>query len=543
MIENDKTESWLQANFYVAILVLLVYVFMPFFWSSWATAHCEEDAYYYFAIARNLADGKGITYNGEWTNGFQPLWLFFLSPIFLFKSSLIFPLKLALLVGGLFFLLGGFMVYRSGLLLFSEKSLARFSAILWLTSVFAFEQSVNGLETGLYFFCLSLLVYVYLKRIRLNENPGLRDWVYLGLLSGICFLARIDVCLILIPLWIAGGWHSYRADKIGARALCAENVETKVSRTTRKNLYFIFIGFLVFLALALPWVFYNLWLWANPLPVSALFAKLQFWQKMTFKWRAVMSIKALLRLPIFYPFSFYTFFRHWNRLNFILLVIGSGIWLVLFIFDRKLREKVLRLPLISFIFAGAFLTLGYMIPTTAHWFIPRYLSPLILLLSFYIAIFWHHYLRKVPVLFGIICACLVFVLVYLDFYGVMYKQMNQKYYMNFYRLENIEWIKKNLPENAPIGCFQSGIYHYYLTPEGYTVYNLDGKMSISAYKALKGNYLGSYIRDKGIVYVIDWPQYLQPFFRNYKMERDKDYRILATLGSDSLAEMLYNNRE
>lgn len=518
----------------VLILILAVYIFMPFFREGWANAHCEEDAYYYFSIARNLAQGQGLTYAGEWTNGFQPLWQFLISVIFLFPTSLMTPVKIALVLGGIFFLMSGLMVYRSGLLLWKEKSLAQFATLVWLSCIFAFEQAMNGLETGLYFFGLSGLIYVFLKRIRLNPSPGLRDWIYLGLVSGICFLARIDACLILVPIWGAGWWHTYRK---------LRRVGTKVPRTVRKSIFHIFIGFLVFLALALPWVGYNLWLWGNPLPVSAYFAGVQFWQEMTFKWRVAMSLKALLRLPLFYPLSFYTYFRHWNQMNFILLAIGSLIWGGCFLFDRKLRDEVLKLPLGSMIFAAAFLTLGYLIPTTAHWFIPRYLAPVILLLLFYAAVFWHHYLGRNPVLIGGVCAALIVFSPLLDYYGAGRKNLFPKYYLNIYRLENVEWIKKHLPANKPIASFQSGIYHYYLSPAGYQFYNLDGKVSISAYQALKGNRLDRYVREKRIVYMIDWTQYLKPFFKNYHWEPEKDYRILGRLESDDLAELVYNGKE
>src|SRR5438105_15832144 len=41
----------------------------------------EDDAFYYFRIARNIALGHGSTYDGvNSTNGYQPLWLAVLVP-------------------------------------------------------------------------------------------------------------------------------------------------------------------------------------------------------------------------------------------------------------------------------------------------------------------------------------------------------------------------------------------------------------------------------------------------------------------------------
>ena len=44
----------------------------------------EEDAFYYFQIARNLAEGKFSTFDGgiTRTNGYHPLWLFLITPFY-----------------------------------------------------------------------------------------------------------------------------------------------------------------------------------------------------------------------------------------------------------------------------------------------------------------------------------------------------------------------------------------------------------------------------------------------------------------------------
>lgn len=50
--------------------------------TAFAHAMFHDDAYYYFTIARNLAAGRGPTFNGfDRTNGFHPLWLAVLSAL------------------------------------------------------------------------------------------------------------------------------------------------------------------------------------------------------------------------------------------------------------------------------------------------------------------------------------------------------------------------------------------------------------------------------------------------------------------------------
>ncbi|MFH1841774.1 MAG: hypothetical protein ABIF77_01070 [bacterium] len=52
------------------------------------TSLIADDAYYYFTIARNLAEGLGPTFDGlASSNGFHPLWQFLLVPLFRFGGD------------------------------------------------------------------------------------------------------------------------------------------------------------------------------------------------------------------------------------------------------------------------------------------------------------------------------------------------------------------------------------------------------------------------------------------------------------------------
>jgi hypothetical protein len=41
-----------------------------------------DDAYLSLTIAKNIAEGLGPSYSGEYTNGFQPLYVFIMVPVF-----------------------------------------------------------------------------------------------------------------------------------------------------------------------------------------------------------------------------------------------------------------------------------------------------------------------------------------------------------------------------------------------------------------------------------------------------------------------------
>src|SRR5437868_6330562 len=57
---------------------------LPYFQSPfYLIAHVPDDAYYYFAIAKNMALGHSITIDGiHATNGMHPLWLVIIAPFF-----------------------------------------------------------------------------------------------------------------------------------------------------------------------------------------------------------------------------------------------------------------------------------------------------------------------------------------------------------------------------------------------------------------------------------------------------------------------------
>ena len=66
-----------------------------------------DDAFYYFQIARNLAEGKFSTFDGgiTRTNGYHPLWLFLITPFYWIfdKETALFAIKafeIMLVAGG-----------------------------------------------------------------------------------------------------------------------------------------------------------------------------------------------------------------------------------------------------------------------------------------------------------------------------------------------------------------------------------------------------------------------------------------------------------
>ncbi len=115
-----------------------------------------DDAFYYFVTARNIAEGRGITFDGlSMTNGFHPLWMLICIPVFsLAKSDLYLPLRIVVMILGLLNAATGILLYRFFKKKFSNAS-AIFVAVFWTFTPTIFElTSKLGLESGLTAFAL-----------------------------------------------------------------------------------------------------------------------------------------------------------------------------------------------------------------------------------------------------------------------------------------------------------------------------------------------------------------------------------------------------
>jgi len=152
-----------------------------------------DDSFYYFTIARNAADGLGLTFDGiNPTNGFHPLWMLTL--------LLLWPLggiKAGLVAGALF---GAFTV------LLAHRLVARATGSSWAGTAAALCTAanpalyitwINGLETSLALLGLSLFLW-YSGRPTAPEQATRRALV-LGLLAGLTTLARTDYVLLVGP--------------------------------------------------------------------------------------------------------------------------------------------------------------------------------------------------------------------------------------------------------------------------------------------------------------------------------------------------------
>jgi len=240
------------------------------------TVAFDEDAYYGFAVARNVAGGNGITAaHGEPTNGFQPLWTFLLVPAFalagsdraalasIYLPSIVLWLTAAWLFAGL--IARHAESAESGLgKLIALPCLALFLGDVRLTGYF-----FNGLETGCYAVAL-LLFWRWLeveKPLREQASPQLS--LAFGLRLGALLLVRNDAVLIAPFLLLAGARRGLTLRRI---ALAAG------------------IAGVVFL----PWIIYNYLLTGGIQPQSGVATMMRAGQNLLDPVRVRSAVRAVL---------------------------------------------------------------------------------------------------------------------------------------------------------------------------------------------------------------------------------------------------------
>ena len=168
---------------------------------NYQSLNFHPDAYYYFGIARNLADGGTFTFDGESvTTGFHPLWQFLSTGIyFVFRDMASFHVAILgtstlLFIGG--YLLLAQVALRNGI---SPGAFGLVSIPVFAINVSLFQKS--GMENSLVFFLLSLFLWTQYQGWR---DSG-RTVVATALVLSLVYLARLD-SIFLIPLFV--GWYT-----------------------------------------------------------------------------------------------------------------------------------------------------------------------------------------------------------------------------------------------------------------------------------------------------------------------------------------------
>lgn len=411
-----------------------------------------DDAFYYFNVARNAALGYGLTFDRiNPTNGFQPLWQAVCVGVHFLVSDRNDFLHAVNVVQSVLFALGMYLVFRSICL----KSDARIFSIICMVMLFFyfpfFMSMVSGLETVLYFCCLSGTVYTLLQ----VERDGFSDRraLGLGLIMTATILARLDAGLlgVLVAIWVL--WR----------------------RPSCRTVLRIAIPFVVF---AMPYFVYNLWCFGSPMPVSG--AVKRAWGAISFDQAVnhgskpiLVYLKAFL-WPMIHP--------DFARIG-VLVLVNLG----LAVFYGLRREGVLLLLQLFFVLKYVtYVTLFHDHAIFSWYYTVDYMGPLIALPYFFgkgtgrfkIARGWIHVGRLVLIIplaftgYHLVHGYYWSVHVQLSHQLNVYKAPTPPYNeLQFFRLTASELNEMQFRPDTVFASLNSGVLGYFME---YRVVNLDG---------------------------------------------------------------------
>jgi hypothetical protein len=168
----------------------------------------RDDAYYYFKVAQNIAEGNGSTFDGiNLTNGYHPLWMLINIPIFsLAKQDLILPLRVLVMV------IAAIHAATAVLLYHIVKRRLSLAVAMLAASVWAFNFTIHetvykmGLETPIAALTIMAMVFSLSRFEDAWRKKDILLWKIAGfaLLAAFVMFSRLDLVFlaVLIGPWL-----------------------------------------------------------------------------------------------------------------------------------------------------------------------------------------------------------------------------------------------------------------------------------------------------------------------------------------------------
>lgn len=472
-----------------------------------------DDAFYYTLTADRISNGQNISFDGvTLSNGYHPLWLFFLVPLYLLPGRAL-PLHLALTASSLFDVAAGALVALAVWKLTENKVAALFALTFYLfipQNVFA---SQNGVETSLAAMLVGALLLLLVSVWRQRRDDWIRWSVVTGVLGGLTVLARLESALVFAAVLVLivifqSGARRWRAP-LAAGAIAAIVVA--------------------------PWFLWSLIAVGTVVPVSA--------EAMTWSWKEYFSAShpdagfidevqqglsytkyvLLTRLPDFYfpakPFAV-AFLSGAALLGAHFLLFSRG----------RLRRRTARQILIAGLPLAAF-TAMLLFNSGYRWFVREWYfawgMPMVALLVGVAFAYLDEAVASSTVLSRLRLRAIAGgtrqLLLYSAVVGLLaaayvspaldtwsaghYREQREK-------LQAAQYLKSNTDPDARVASFNAGVIGYF---SDRTVINLDGVVNPDAYQALREHRLLDYLRSVDVIYVADrdlaWriiPAYIRP---------------------------------
>ena len=435
-----------------------------------------DDTLYVFKIAENIAYGKGITFDGiTQTNGISDvLHPFLISPIFRFFSSEI-EIHVVLTLLSIFGVGTAFLIFKIVNLLGSEN-VGLLAASIWLFNPYVILMELTGLGTSIYVFFLALSVFFYLK-IRINDQYTTKNIFILGILLGITILSRTEGILLLFVIFLDIFYKLFWKTEFKVKSILKPFI----------------LGVTSFLVIS-PWIIWNLVVFNSFIQTSAqanTYIKRSYYLLEHGSFFSLSSIASHVHHMIDQLISFILADTLFSPIVIGLILGISFLWIL------KHPEDSIKLRNLNFLFLFGlliFIFYSFYMYGTMFWYYLSFLLISILYTGLGIDLVFKSSKidkRKLGSLFFII-----FIVLFAFNGAFLWDQ--RTYTQNTTDYEMALWIDKNIPNDAIIGGFDTGILGYY---SNRTSINLDGIVNNDAAKAIREGSMLKYILESDISYI------------------------------------------
>ena len=491
---------------WISLLILIGLISLAFRSGSSIIDHpIIEDAYYTFSVTKNIANGNGISADGETpTNGFQPLYTFLIAPSFAIMNNDYFSIRIIFILSLLIYFSSAFLfasILSNSLNVaigIEKRELFWLGFLVYIASVLMFINYLNGLETGLMLFGILVLIKYYQK---INILKTINVFV-LGIILGFLVLTRIDTVFLVIIISVS--------------LLFRKELSLKI-----RFLYALFICIISFL-ISSPWWFYNFYHFGSIMPTSGQ-AQFGFELSMTRLFFLVDSVGQNLA-P--YTYTFDRFLHGWIGALLRLTIVSAFIILLWNtikniiqknnINNIKLKRFVESITIL--IILSVVLSIWYFLFSTAGHFYLRYLAPLSIAGLLIFVLLLTLILKQRKILFNILITgmALLVLFVITFFHTGIFQNKSQ-----FFKYQ-LQLVSNCVPKNEYVAAGQSGTLGFFRDK----VVNMDGKVNNEVLK-YKGRAI-EYLEKKRIHWLCDWKFFTDLYLG--KEPEKKGWRLVSKYG-------------
>ena len=441
--------------------------------------HVPDDAFYLYRIATNLVEHGFLSFDGVMpTTTARPLYILMLAGIRMVTGTQALP-QAAYLLGALADIATAMFIFR-----FLRRLDVSVQSALVGMSVYLFSARTvlfvcNGMETP----WAVLAVAAYLNLLITGQETKRWNIVAVlgrGLMLGAIMLLRLDFIFLAVPLWLGEAYRGVRSKDYG----------------------FVLSGVMAGLFIA-PWA---LWQWGqfgSLIPPSGdALAKL-LGASFTPDWAGLIGRLELLydSLSDLFPLIFIKY-QLW---------LGIGLGVVFAILLTKLADKELlkrSFRLLTPLWVGVVALTLYFGGVRLFW---REWNLVVgdLLLAILLGVLVDGMRRRgvsklapIAIIVFMLGSSLNYAADYWD--GVSPGQA--------YMYKAAQWVRANTPQGIVVAAANGGILAWYSER---MVVDAAGIEDTEAYKALNSRHLYKYLRDRGVVYLVDPPDWPFEFYREY----------------------------